>query len=131
MCREKAGGCQGGVRTEEGPDRRGSMHDGDVLMDQNSGGLKELLGLEAPGVNCKVPGRWSMRCFKSRLWRLLLLLKGLGSGVRLWSESLLIGGRKEELRPGSCIIIWILKSPMTMKLVLENDSELGAETVNE
>lgn len=98
---------------------------------QNPGGLKELLGLEAPGVNCKVPGCWSMRCFKSRLWRLLLLLKGLGSGVRLWSESLLIGGRKEELRPGSCIIIWILKSPMTMKLVLENDSELGAETVNE
>lgn len=28
-------------------------------------------------------------------------------------------------------IIWILKSPMTMKLELENDSDLGAETVSE
>lgn len=40
MCREKAGGCQGGVRTEEGSDRRGSMYDGDVLMGHGVSGVQ-------------------------------------------------------------------------------------------
>lgn len=102
-----------------------------VFMDsrkRNLGGLKELLELEIPGVNCK-DTRGHCRCLEwkhGELW--LLLLKDWTLAKTM--ECLLTGGNSKELR-GLNMLDHHLDSEITSghEISLENNSQLRAKTV--
>lgn len=101
---------------------------------QNPGGLKELRGLEAPGVSWKVPGAWAESCFQSSLyvWGVTVIVTGrTGLGRRSWS--VLAGGKEQGAESQGLVFDRHLDTEITMtvKLVLDNDRELDDETVRE